>query len=239
MEDVFVHTIVSEWVESHFPLYRAVSVHSLYGTSNLPVYAMNESTAVLIAIVRGKGMLSINEQAFDLREGSVVLLPAHTDATLISDSVQPLHAYKLLLGIQEPTESHSTGTMMRRSGVVSGSNVSFLSHEPVIVAQVEELYLHRSPGSEARHVQNQIVFHQIILQLLEHQNNKYDAGEQPSMERSIAYLENHYTQKSHGSSWQQWRASVRHTTPSCLSRLPVFLPKNTCPGYVSIGRWSC
>lgn len=51
------------------------------------------------------------------------------------------------------------------------------------------------PDREIRHVQNQILFHQILLQLLEQQETRFEVSEQPSMERSITYLENHFSEK--------------------------------------------
>ncbi|RXZ78833.1 helix-turn-helix domain-containing protein [Paenibacillaceae bacterium] len=186
---------VSEWAESHFPLYTAFGVQSLYGSSNLPVHKINESLTVLIAIASGEGSLWIDDQTYDLAEGSVLLLPARTHAALITSRLQPLHAYTLLISAREQTIPQFPDAMMRRSDIASRQDVLFIPYEPAIVAKVEELYFHRSPAHEARHVQNQIVFHQIIFQVLEQQDAKYGSSEQPSMERSIAYLENHYSDK--------------------------------------------
>lgn len=44
-------------------------------------------------------------------------------------------------------------------------------------------------------MQNQILFHQILLYLLEQQDAKYIASDKPSMERSITYLETHFNEK--------------------------------------------
>ncbi len=85
--------------------------------------------------------------------------------------------------------------MVRRSDVASGTSVLFLPCEPVITANVEELYRHRLPEDELRHVKNQILFHQLILELLERQDVSDQAVEQPSMERSIAYLETRFHEK--------------------------------------------
>ncbi len=186
---------VSEWAESHFPLYTADSIRSLYSTSNLPMYKIHESVAVLIAIASGKGTLRINDQTYELIEGSVILLPVNSHAALITNLLQPLHAYKLSIRTREESSPLPESAMIRKSEVVSNPNIQFFPCEPAIVTHVEELYIHRLPVSEARHVQNQIIFHQIILQLLEQMEVKYAADEQPSMERSIAYLENHYSEK--------------------------------------------
>ncbi|TKH42849.1 AraC family transcriptional regulator [Paenibacillus terrae] len=187
--------VVSEWAESHFPLYTAESIHSLYSTSNFPMYKIHESVTVLIAIASGKGILRIHDQMYELVEGSVILLPAHSHAALITNLQQPLHAYKLLIRTLEQVSALPAGAMMRKSEVASNANIQFSHYEPAIVANVEELYIHRLPASEARHVQNQIIFHLIILQLLKQQEAKYAASEQPSMEHSITYLENHYNEK--------------------------------------------
>ncbi|SFL24092.1 AraC-type DNA-binding protein [Paenibacillus sp. 1_12] len=191
------NVVVSEWAESRFPLYTADSIQSLYSTSNLPMYKIHESLTVLIAIVSGEGVLNADDgqTTYELMEGNVILLPAHRHAVLIANRTQPLHAYKLVIGTMEQARSALSGAMMRKSEVAFNSNIQFFPHEPASVAKVEELYIHRSPESETRHVKNQIVFHQIILQLLDLQESKYAASEQPSMERSMAYLENHYSDK--------------------------------------------
>ncbi|WP_229691986.1 helix-turn-helix domain-containing protein [Paenibacillus radicis (ex Gao et al. 2016)] len=187
--------IVSEWEESHFPLYTADSIQSVYSTSNRPLHHIHERLSVLIAIVSGKGSLKTNDQMYELTEGSVILLPAHSEAELTANSTHPLHAYKLVIHARERESSLPAGAMMQKSEAASNSVVYFFPNEPAIVANVEELYVHRLPENEIRHVQNQIVFHQIILQLLQGQGAKYAASEQPSMERSIAYLENHFSEK--------------------------------------------
>ncbi|QJD83914.1 helix-turn-helix domain-containing protein [Cohnella herbarum] len=189
------NVVDSEWAESRFPLYTADNIHSLYSTSNLPMYKINEHLTVLIAIAAGKGILKAGDRMYELEEGSVLLLPEHTDAALIANRLHSLHAYKLAIGTREQTRPAPSGSMTRKSEVASNPSILFFSYEPSIVAGVEELYVHRSPESEARHVRNQIVFHQVLLQLLEKQESKHAASEQPSMERSIAYLENHYSEK--------------------------------------------
>ncbi|MEC0180747.1 helix-turn-helix domain-containing protein [Paenibacillus peoriae] len=190
-----MNNVVSEWAESHFPLYTADSIYSLYCTSNFPMYTIHENVTVLIAIASGRGTLQADDQTYELVEGSVMLLPAHSHAVLITNLLQPLHAYKLSIRTREQGAPLPESAMIRKSEVVSNPNIQFFPCEPVIVTHVEELYINRSPASEARHVQNQIIFHQIILQLLERMEAKYAADEQPSMERSIAYLENHYSEK--------------------------------------------
>ncbi|WP_256762158.1 helix-turn-helix domain-containing protein [Cohnella sp. WQ 127256] len=185
----------SEWAESRFPLYTADNIHSLYSTSNLPMYTINEKLTVLIAIAGGKGILKVGDQTYELAEGSVLLLPAYSDATLIANRQHSLHTYKLVIGTREQTKRVPSDAMTRKSEVTSNPSIQLFPYEPSIVADVEELYVHRSPDSEARHVRNQIVFHQVLLQLIERQESKHAASEQPSMERSITYLENHYGEK--------------------------------------------
>jgi len=185
----------SEWAESHFPLYSAESILSIYCTTNLPLYEISESLTVLIAVVSGKGNLQIDDKMYELMEGSVILLPANTVAALTANLLQPLHIYKLDINTRDQASSLPEGAMIRKSEAASNSIIHFFPYEPAIVTNVEELYIHRLPGHEVRHVKNQIVFHQIILQLIEGQEAKYASSEKPSMERSIAYLENHYSDK--------------------------------------------
>lgn len=190
-----MNNVISEWAESHFPIYTADSIHSLYSTSNIPQYKINENLTVLLAIAGGTGSLRVSDQTYELTEGSVILLPAHSEASLIANPSLPLHAFKLLITTQEQARPLHTGVMMRKNEVTTNTNIQFFPYEPGIVSSMEELYIHRLPISETRHVQNQIKFHQIMLQLLEHQAAKLSASEQPTMERSIAYLENHYSEK--------------------------------------------
>ncbi|GJM75083.1 hypothetical protein HMSSN036_72990 [Paenibacillus macerans] len=68
--------LVSEWAEFRFPLYTAVQIRSLYGTSNLPAHKIHEEFAVLIGLAGGKAVLRIGDQTFELAEGTVILLPA-------------------------------------------------------------------------------------------------------------------------------------------------------------------
>jgi AraC-like DNA-binding protein len=190
-----LNNVVPEWAESHFPLYTADSIQSMYGTSNLPRLQIHEHSTVLLAIAAGKGMLEVNHQTYELMEGVVVLLPENTYASLITNRQQPLHAYKLSIRIQEQTRALPSSAMTRTSQLTSNSNMLLFPHEPAIVSNMKELYLHRLPDREIRHVQNQILFHQILLQLLEQQETRFEVSEQPSMERSITYLENHFSEK--------------------------------------------
>ncbi|CQR58107.1 AraC family transcriptional regulator [Paenibacillus riograndensis] len=190
-----MNTLVPEWAESHFPLYTFDGIQSMYGTSNLPSVQIHENQTVLIAIAAGKGSLEVNNQHYELMEGGIVLLPANTYATLTTNPRQPLHAYKLSIRFLEQTRVMPAGTMMQKSGIASDSKLLLFPYEPAIVSDVKELYLHRLPDRETRHVQNQLLFHQILLQLLEQQEARYIASGQPSMERSITYLENHFSEK--------------------------------------------
>ncbi|ANY67770.1 AraC family transcriptional regulator [Paenibacillus sp. BIHB 4019] len=184
-----------EWAESHFPLYAAASIHSLYSTSNMPIYKINENAASLLGIASGKGTLMMNDQTYELTEGSVIVLPAQSHVALVTSSVQPLHAYKLVIGTIEQQRSLSAGAVVRKSEIAGGLNSLFILHAPAVVSQMEELYVHRLPAHEVRHMQNQILFHQILLYLLEQMDAKYATSDKPSMERSVAYLENHFNEK--------------------------------------------
>ncbi|MCM3701594.1 helix-turn-helix domain-containing protein [Paenibacillus macerans] len=189
--------LISEWAEFRFPLYTAVQIRSLYGTSSLPAQKIHEEFAVLIGVAGGKAALSIGDQTFELAEGAVLLLPAGAHAALVTDSLGPLHAYKLSIGISEQTLSQYGGSMIRGGELIDGKNVRFFPNEPGIVGMLEELYLYRSPAYEVRHVQNQMVFYRIIFELLSRTGrapSDLDNG-QPSLERSIAYMENHFKDK--------------------------------------------
>ncbi|WP_312886426.1 helix-turn-helix domain-containing protein [Paenibacillus plantarum] len=186
---------ISEWAESLFPLYTADSIHSIYSTSNYPRYTINERLCVMIAIVSGKGNLKVEDHMYALTEGSVIFLPANTPVVLMANSLHPLHVYKLIINTQERERSVHAGVMTRKSELTSSSVIHFFPYEPAIVSHMEELYIHRLPVNEIRHAQNQLVFHHVILQVLKGLEAKYTANEQPSLEHSITYLENHYSEK--------------------------------------------
>lgn len=184
----------SEWINSHFPIYSAANIQSLYTTTNMPTHKMNEPSPVLIGVARGKGILRVNDHAHELAEGNVVLLSAHCHAVLIANAQHPLHAYRLSIHTIEQTASLFVGTMLQKSEITSHTGIKLFPNQSSLVALMEELYIHRSTASEIRHIQNQIIVHQIILQLLKHNDND-PTGDQPSMERSITYLEDHYMDK--------------------------------------------
>ncbi len=189
------HAQIPEWEESRFPLYAADRIQSLYGSSNRPMLAIDEELTVLIAIAGGEGELKVGEKNYELTEGSAVLLPPRSRAALIAGRSRRLHAYKLAIAAMDHPEGARAAALTRSSEVVSGPSVLYFPREPEIVACLEELYIHRSPENEARHVRNQIAFHQVVLRLLERQPSGHEANEQPSMERSIAYMENRYREK--------------------------------------------
>jgi len=190
-----VVNVISEWAESHFPLYAVDSLQSLYGTSNKPTYNIHEGAAALIAIAGGEGALQTVDQTYALKQGSVMVLPANCPAVLTANVLRPLHAYKLSIGVRTHTGAVPADAVMRNSDAASPADILYLAYEPEIVAHVEELYIHRLPAHEVRHVQNQIIFHQTLLQLLKLRETGFAADEQPSMERSIAYLEENYGEK--------------------------------------------
>ncbi|MDN4600837.1 helix-turn-helix domain-containing protein [Paenibacillus sp. F6_3S_P_1C] len=185
----------SEWAESYFPIYTADSIQSLYSTSTMPIHQIHENLTVLMAVASGKGTLRINDELYELVEGMVILIPAKRDAVIQTDLTHPLHLYTLSISTQEQTRSLPTGTMGRPSVLAAEPSVQIFPSEPAMAAQLEELYIHRLPGNEVRHMRNQILFHQVLMSLLERMELRYAASEQPSMERSITYMEHHYNEK--------------------------------------------
>lgn len=102
-----------------------------------------------------------------------------------------IHAY-------EQERGGAAGALVRSSEIVSGSIFLYYPTKNEMIAHIEELYTHRLPVSKLRHVQNQLLLHQLILELLELGNAGYEAEEadsQPSIDRSIAYLEKHYNER--------------------------------------------
>jgi AraC-like DNA-binding protein len=183
----------SEWAESYFPIYTADSIQSLYSTSTMPIHRIHENLTVLMAVASGKGSLHLDNHMYELTDGMVILIPANSEAVVQANLMYPLHTYTLTISTQEQTRSLPGGTMGRSSVLTPGIHIQF--YEPAIAAQLEELYIHRLPGNEVRHMSNQILFHQVLMSLLERMEARYAASEQPSMERSITYLENHFSEK--------------------------------------------
>lgn len=186
--------VVSEWAVSRFPIYKADDVRSLYCTSNRTMRKLDESTTTLVVVAGGTGAVKFHDDMHELAEGTAILIPARSQAALMANRGQPLHVYQLSIGVLEQGTLHGD-VMPRRSEVVSITEPRFFPNEPAIANDVEQLYVHRMPDSEARHMRNQMLFHHILLQLLERLEVVNAGGEHPSLERSIAYMENHYRDK--------------------------------------------
>ncbi|QOS78058.1 helix-turn-helix domain-containing protein [Paenibacillus sp. JNUCC31] len=183
----------SEWAESYFPIYTADGIQSLYSTSTMPIHRIHENLTVLLAVSSGKGSLHLENHMYELTDGMVLLIPAKSDVVIQGDPTHPLHIYTLSISTQEQKGSLPMEAMGRSSVLTAGTHIEF--YEPAIAAQLEELYMYRLPGNEVRHMRNQILFHQVLMSLLERMEARYIASEQPSMERSIAFMENHFSEK--------------------------------------------
>lgn len=179
----------SEWAESRFPLYGADRIESLYVAAEGPVLAVQEPHAALIAVAGGSGTLEADGRSFALGEGSVYLLPPNVRAVFAPEKGRPIHAYKAaIVSLARERTSGGDANALRRSEVASPSAVRCFAAESPIAADLAELYVHRLPDGEARHIRNQLVFQRILLRLLELSEGEAAAGE-ASMERSVAYME--------------------------------------------------
>ncbi|RJX41734.1 helix-turn-helix domain-containing protein [Paenibacillus pinisoli] len=185
----------SEWVESGFPLIAAAGMKSVYGTSNLPIYLINEPYTALLALASGRGSLSVDGEARELSQGDMALIPSGLEASLTADRLQPFHVYVLLLTAPQATHGDKRQAAMRKSELLSGEHIEILPSEPAIMAKLEELYVHRVPTQEWRHLRNQISLQEIMLYVLERLKRQGEQAEQPSMERSIVHLENYFHNK--------------------------------------------
>ncbi|PWW41101.1 MULTISPECIES: helix-turn-helix domain-containing protein [Paenibacillus] len=183
----------SEWAESYFPIYTADSIQSLYSTSTMPIHKIHENLTVLLAVSSGQGTLHLDDHIYELADGMVILIPAKSDVVIQGNQMHPLHIYTLSISTQEQKRSRPVEAMVRSSVLAAGTYIEF--YEPTIAAQLEQIYMHRLPGNEVRHMRNQILFHQVLMSLLERMEARYIASEQPSMERSIAFMENHFSEK--------------------------------------------
>lgn len=207
----------SEWAESYFPIYTADSIQSLYSTSTMPIHRIHESLTVLLAVSSGKGSLHLDDHIYELADGMVILIPAMSNVVIQGNRMHPLHMYTLSISTQEQKRSLPMEAMGRSSVLAAGTHIEF--YDPTIAAQLEELYIFRLPGNEVRHMRNQILFHQVLMSLLERMEAKYNASEQPSMERSIAFMENHFSEKITTEGLSEIAGSVAPTTPLYLSSL--------------------
>jgi len=159
----------------------------------MPIHRIHEDLTILLAVSSGKGSLHLDDHIYELADGKVILIPAKSDVVLQGNLMHPLHMYTLSISTQEQKRSLPMEAMGRPSVLAAGTLIEF--YEPAIAAQLEELYMYRLPGNEVRHMRNQILFHQVLMILLERMEAKYIASEQPSMERSIAFMENHFSEK--------------------------------------------
>lgn len=196
-----------EWSESRFPLYTLISIQVLYCTSSQLQHRLRSGgdAMLLLVVAGGSGQLQWGMADWELTDGGVLLLPARTEAMLIADRERPLHLYKLLIGAREPElkqpEQLQPGYALQRSALLGCEQPLHLPHSAELVALAEELYAHRLPVHESRHIQNQLLLHQLLLRLIQQMeqsdngNSQRVAEEQPSMERSIAHMERHYSAK--------------------------------------------
>lgn len=186
----------SEWAESYYPLYSG-TVDSLHCGATAPTQAIEagtDSTALLIAIAAGKGSLEAGGQIYTLTEGEAILLPPHCRAVLTTERQQPLQAYRLAVQTQGPARVPLTA-WIQQSAIGLNEQPLPLPDEPTLLGQLAELHTFRSPANEARHLQNQILLHQVLLYVLNRLEAIKGAGDQPSLERSIHYMERHYAGK--------------------------------------------
>lgn len=185
----------SEWSGSYFPNLAMEGIQSLYFTSNRPLHTIHEHVPVLLAVSSGAGSLQREQETYELSQGTSILLPPGAKTVVITGPGQPLHIYMLTISTQAQTRTTHEGSMSRVSMIGSAKNVEYFMDEPAIATWLEELFMHRLPESETRHMRNQIVFHQVLLALLERMETGHSFSDQPSMERSLAYMENHFNEK--------------------------------------------
>ncbi|MGV2885187.1 helix-turn-helix domain-containing protein [Paenibacillus taichungensis] len=160
----------------------------------MPIHRIHEDLTILLAVSSGKGTLHLDDDhIYELTDGMVILIPAKSDVVIQGNLMHPLHIYTLSISTQEQKRSLPMEAMGRSSVLAAGTLIEF--YEPTIATQLEELYMYRLPGNEVRHMRNQVLFHQVLMSLLERMEAKYTASEQPSMERSIAFMENHFSEK--------------------------------------------
>ncbi|THF75517.1 helix-turn-helix domain-containing protein [Cohnella fermenti] len=174
-------------MESRFPLYSVNSIRSVYLTSSRPAIELMDRNPAVIAVADGEGSLQAANLSFELKTGSLLLLPRSLPVSLTASRNRPLHVYKLTIGIHERSEPPYA--LIRESEFVANGKIFLLESAPSILSRMEELFRNRLADSEARHLRNQLLLHQILIELLEAREPKPSPGEQPSMERSLAYLE--------------------------------------------------
>lgn len=185
----------SEWAYSYFPLYTYSDVESFYGSVNLPLGHTDENRTLMIAAAGGLGSLRMNDQTIDLKQGDVLLLPAASHAAILSSKDSLLHIYLIRINCVKQPFLKSNEVMQRPSAVVLRPELMFFPYEPGVVAKAEELYMNRSPVYELRHIKNQMVFHDMLYRVIELQEIRFAGSDQPSIERSIDFLETHFSNK--------------------------------------------
>ncbi|QGG55660.1 helix-turn-helix domain-containing protein [Paenibacillus sp. B01] len=190
-------TFGSEWEKLRFPLYSAQRIRSVYCTANTPVQKWKEASPSLLAVRDGSGTLRAGGNAYDLGVGEALLLPAEEAAELRGDPGGPLHAYLLVIGTGMAGAAAVDGPGgLRPSSLDAVRQPRRISGDAGLASQLEELFVHRLPRTEIRHVQNQLLFHQLLLRLLPHgQAKQAPDAELPSMERSVAYLEERFAEE--------------------------------------------
>lgn len=184
----------SEWLESYFAAYSLTTIDACYGSLQLSV-PEEPDTTLLLAVAGGQGEAVVEGRSYSLQKGKLLLLPEGSGASIKSSSNSLLQCYAV--GVAPVIQTNkAAGSLQRQSKITSLNKEAYIDAGVKIVELAQQLYIHRLPVEELRHIKNQLIFHEMLyelLQCLEH--SEKGETELWSLEQSVRYMEQQFREK--------------------------------------------
>ncbi|OBR65521.1 hypothetical protein A7K91_10760 [Paenibacillus oryzae] len=183
-----------EWSESRFSSYYFSVIETFYGNVQIPPPSII-GAALLVAVAGGGGEAAADGEFYHLRRGDILLLPADTHLAIQSHKNELLQGYVMDIRQRKHSQDDTGGSLPRPSSLAAPKQVACLRNVLELVTMLEELYLHRLPIYELRHIRNGMVFHEMLYRLLQVMDAAPRGEGDLSLEQSVVYLEEHFREK--------------------------------------------
>jgi AraC family transcriptional regulator, transcriptional activator for feuABC-ybbA operon len=184
-----------EWSESRFSSYYFSVIETFYGNVQIPPPS-NIGAALLVAVAGGGGEAAADGEVYHLRRGDMLLVPEGTHFAIQSQKNDLLQGYVMDIRQHKHSQDAAGGGLPRPSSLAAPKHAVYLRNVLELVTMLEELYLHRLPIDELRHIRNGMVFHEVLYRLLQVMEAAPPRSEGDlSLEQSVVYLEEHFRGK--------------------------------------------
>lgn len=184
----------SEWSESRFSSYYFSVIETFYGSGRTP-FSSIEGAALLIAVAGGGGEASAADAVYRLRRGDMLLLPDGAHLVVHSKESDMLQGYVIDVRLRKYRQGDEGEGLPRQSSLAAPKNAVYFRNVSELVQLMEELYIHRLPIDELRHIKNGMVFHELLYRLLQGMETDPREDGDLSLEQSVSYLEEHFREK--------------------------------------------